>query len=61
MEGQLEPVVVLQGGLQLEWSVGLWKEPQEETLLGLERTLQLERQGHCLGGILGWEELLVDQ
>lgn len=44
MEAQLEPVVVLQGGLQVEQLEDLWKEPLEETLLGLERTLQLERQ-----------------
>lgn len=62
MEGQSEPAAaVQQGGLQVEQLEGLRKEPWEETLLGLERTLQLERLGYCLECTLGWGELLVDQ
>lgn len=57
----MELVVVLQVGLQVEPLEGLWKEPLEVIVIGLEMTLQLERQNWLLGATLGWEELLVDQ
>lgn len=57
----MELVVVLQVGLQVAQLEGLWKEPLEVIVIGLEMTLQLERQNWFLGATLGWEEQLVDQ